>query len=126
MVTTAQSAVLGLSRDLLQNVCPALLSIRRDVQRKPEVRTGTRVSGGMFMNGFNKPVAMTKLADHTVRSIARPNNGTLYQGPSGLRYYPVIIEFPAIDSKFGSLETSGYDHYVGIPLSTSKRDSSAR
>ena len=80
-------------------------------------------SGEMFMDGFNKPVAMTKLADHTVKSIARPNNDTLYQGAVlDLRHDPVIIKFPAINSKFVSLETSGYAHYVEIPLATSKED----
>jgi hypothetical protein len=39
-----------------------------------------------------------------------------------LRHDPVIIKYPVIDSKFVSLETSGYDHYVGIPLATSKGD----
>jgi len=80
-------------------------------------------SGGMFFDGFNKPVAMTELADHNMTSIARPNNDTLYQGAVlDLRLDPVIIEFPIIDSKFVALETSGYDHYVGVPLATSKRD----
>ena len=82
-----------------------------------------RASGAMFMDGFNKPKAMTALADHTVKSIARPNNDTLYQGAVlDLCHDPVIIKFPAIDSRFVSLETSGYDHYVGIPLATSKGD----
>jgi hypothetical protein len=80
-------------------------------------------SGGMFMDGFNKPVALTALADHNMTSIARPNNDTLYQGAIlDLRLDPVIIEFPAIDSKYVVLETSGYDHYVGVPLATSKGD----
>ncbi len=80
-------------------------------------------SGGMFMNGFNKPVALTMLADHNMTSIARPNNDTFYQGAIlDLRLDPVIIEFPAIDSKYVVLETSGYDHYVGVPLATSKGD----
>ncbi len=80
-------------------------------------------SGGLFMDGFNKPKAMTVLVDHTVKSIARPNNDTFYQGAVlDLRHDPVIIKFPAIDSKFVSLETSGYDHYVEIPLATSKGD----
>jgi hypothetical protein len=66
---------------------------------------------------------MTTLADHTVKSIARPNNDTLYQGAVlDLCHDPVIIKYPAIDSKFVSLETSGYDHYCGIPLATSKGD----
>jgi hypothetical protein len=77
----------------------------------------------MFMDGFNKPVALTALTDHNVKSIARPNNDTLYQGAVlDLRHDPVIIEFPAIDSKFVCLETSGYDHYAGVPLATSKGD----
>jgi hypothetical protein len=81
------------------------------------------ISGALFMSGLNKPVAATVLADATVRSIARPNNDTLYQGAVlDLRHDPVIIEFPIIDSKFVSLEMSGYDHYVGIPLSTAKGD----
>ncbi len=80
-------------------------------------------SGGLFMDGFNKPKASTTLADHNMRSIARPNNDTLYQGAIlDLRLDPVIIEFPAIDSKYVVLETSGYDHYVGVPLATSKGD----
>lgn len=80
-------------------------------------------SGGMCFGGFNKPKAMTALLDHTARSIARPNNDTLYQGAVlDLRHDAAIIKFPAIDSKFVSLETSGYDHYVGIPLATSKGD----
>jgi len=80
-------------------------------------------SGALFTNGFNKPKANTALTDHTARSIARPNNDTLYQGAMlDLRHEPVIIEFSAIDSKYASLETSGYDHYVEIPLATSKGD----
>lgn len=77
----------------------------------------------LFMNGFNKPRAMTTILDHTARAIARPNNDTLYQGAVlDLRHDPEIIEFPAIDSKYVSLETSGYDHYVDVPLASSKGD----
>ena len=80
-------------------------------------------SGDLFMDGFNKPVAATELADHNVNSIARPNNDTLYQGAVlDLRLDPVIIEYPAIDSKFVVLETSGYDHYVDVPLTTTEGD----
>jgi hypothetical protein len=80
-------------------------------------------SGGMFMDGFNRPKALTVLADHTMKSIARPNNDTLYQGAVlDLRHDPVIIEFPPIDSKYVVLETSGYAHYAEVPLATSKGD----
>jgi hypothetical protein len=53
-------------------------------------------------------------------------------GPTGLALYvlsmldlrqdPVIIHYPAFQSKFVSLETSAMDHYVEIPLATSKGD----
>ncbi len=55
-------------------------------------------SGGLFTDGFNKPKASTALVDHNMKSIARPNNDTLYQGAVlDLRLDPIIIEFPAID-----------------------------
>jgi hypothetical protein len=80
-------------------------------------------SGSMFMDGFNIPVAATTLADHNVKSIARPNNDTFYQGAAlDLRNDPIIVKFPAIDSKYVSLETSGYAHYVGVPLASSEGD----
>ena len=80
-------------------------------------------SGALFMNGFNKPVSMTRLVDHTIKTIARPNNDTLYQGAIlDLRRDAVIIEFPAIDTKFAALEMSGYDHNVTVPLATSQGD----
>jgi len=80
-------------------------------------------SGGLFTDGFNKPVAATVLTDHNMRSIARPNNDTLYQGAVlDLRLDPVIIEFSAIDSKYVALQISGYDHYTDVPLATSNGD----
>ncbi len=80
-------------------------------------------SGGLFTDGFNRPVAATALADHTMKSIPRPNNDTLYQvAILDLRHDPVIVEFPAIDSKYVVLETSGYDHYAGVPLASSEGD----
>ncbi|MCZ6810259.1 MAG: DUF1214 domain-containing protein [Proteobacteria bacterium] len=80
-------------------------------------------SGALFMAGFNSPKAATALADHTVKSIARPNNDTLYQGAVlDLRHDPIIVEYPAIDSKFAVLQTSGYAHYNGVPLASSKGD----
>jgi len=49
-------------------------------------------SGALGMSGFNIPAANTALADHTMRTIARPNNDTLYQGAIlDLRLDPVII-----------------------------------
>ena len=80
-------------------------------------------TSSFFAGGFNKPRAFTALLDHNFKSIARPNNDTFYQGVIlDLRLDPVIIKYPVIDSKFVALETSGYDHYVGVPLATSKGD----
>jgi hypothetical protein len=79
--------------------------------------------GGMSMDGFNKPAAMTTLVDHTVKLIARPNNDTLYQGVVlDLRQDAVIVEYPLIDSKYVCLQISSYDHYTSIPLATSEGD----
>ena len=80
-------------------------------------------SGSLFMGGFNNAVAATTLADHNVKSIARPNNDTLYQGAVlDLRLDPVIVDYPAIDSKYVALQISGYDHYTGVPLATTNGD----
>jgi len=74
-------------------------------------------------DGWNQSVADTALKDHTYQAIARPNNDTLYAGSVlDLRAEPVIIEYPAFDTKYAVLETSAYDHYVDIPLSTTKGD----
>jgi hypothetical protein len=73
--------------------------------------------------GWNKTYMPDTLADHTVKAIARPNNDTLYVITMlDLRSEPVVVHYPAFDSKFVSLETSAYDHYVDIPLSTTKGD----
>jgi hypothetical protein len=78
-------------------------------------RTGT--------SAWNACVADTELKDHTFQTIARPNNDTLYTGCMlDLRAEPVIIEYPAFDSKYAVLETSAYDHYCEIPLSTTFGD----
>jgi len=74
-------------------------------------------------DGWNHCVADTALKDHTYTAIARPNNDTLYAGCMlDLRAEPIIVEYPAFDSTYVSLETSAYDHYVDIPLSTTKGD----
>lgn len=79
------------------------------------------ISASLFMDGFNKTVAATALADHNLTSVARPNNDTLYQGAIlDLRLDPIIVEYPAIDSKYVVLETSGYAHYVDVPLASTK------
>lgn len=69
--------------------------------------------------GWNSVDVDTKLKDHTMREIARPNNDTLYIGVMlDLRKDPVILEMPAFDSKYVSLMITGYDHYVNVPMAT--------
>jgi len=73
--------------------------------------------------GWNTCDADTKLKDHTMREIARPNNDTLYISCLvDLRKDPVILEMPAFDSKYVSLMITGYDHYVNIPMATRMGD----
>jgi hypothetical protein len=73
--------------------------------------------------GWNTVAPDTKLKDHTMREIARPNNDTLYIGCMlDLRKNPVILEIPAFDSKYVSLMVTGYDHYVNVPMSVTMGD----
>ena len=74
-------------------------------------------------SGWNVCVADTELKDHNLKTIARPNNDTLYDVCMlDLRREPIVIEYPAFDSKYVVLETSAYDHYCDIPLATTKGD----
>ena len=77
-----------------------------------------------FASGnWNKTHYPKGMMDASVRAIPRPNNDTLYvMSLLDLRKDPVIIHYPAFESKFVSLETSAMDHYVNIPLATSKGD----
>ena len=69
--------------------------------------------------GWNTIDADTRLKDHTMREIARPNNDTLYVSALlDLRKDPVILEMPAFDSDYVSLMVTGYDHYVNVPMAT--------
>jgi len=73
--------------------------------------------------GWNTCIADTRLKDHTIREIARPNNDTLYIScMADLRMDPVVLEMPAFDSKYVSLMITAYDHYVNIPMSTRQGD----
>ena len=74
-------------------------------------------------HGWNKLFVPTGLMDHTVTAIPRPNNDTLYLiAMLDMRDDAIVIQFPAFDSKYVSLETSAYDHYIDVPLSTTKGD----
>jgi len=80
-------------------------------------------SSPMWIGGWNETKGADRLLDHTVKAIARPNNDTLYwTAMIDVRREPMILEFPAYDSKYVSLMVTAYDHYVNIPLSTTKGD----
>ncbi len=75
------------------------------------------------LGGWNTVGADTRLKDHTMRDIARPNNDTLYISCLlDLRKDPMILEMPGFDSKYVSLMITAYDHYVNIPMSTRQGD----
>jgi hypothetical protein len=75
------------------------------------------------MTGWNNCVVDTELKDHNLKVIARPNNDTLYIGCAlDLRKDPVILDIPTLNSKYVSLMTFAYDHYVNVPLTTRKGD----
>jgi hypothetical protein len=77
----------------------------------------------MTTGGYNRTFANTELADHTLQAIARPNNDTLYTiALIDITEEPVVLEMPAFDSTYVSLMVTGYDHYVNIPMSTTKGD----
>jgi len=70
-------------------------------------------------HGWNKIHKSTELANAKMHAIARPNNDTLYQiAMLDLRNEPVILDVPAFDTRYASMETSAYDGYIDIPLST--------
>ena len=73
----------------------------------------------LSQGGWNTVKIDTRLKDHTLRDIARPNNDTLYiSGMFDLRKEAMVLEMPAFDSKYVSLMITGYDHYVNVPMAT--------
>ena len=73
--------------------------------------------------GWNTLDADTKLKDHTMREIARPNNDSFYASALlDLQAEPVIMYLPAFDSKYVSLMVTSYDHYVDVPKATRNGD----
>ena len=73
--------------------------------------------------GWNTLQSDTKLKDHTMKDIARPNNDSFYSSALlDLRAEPIILYLPAFDSKYVSLMVTAYDHYVDVPKATRKGD----
>lgn len=73
-------------------------------------------SSPMSLGGWNNIRANTTLVDHTLKSIARPNNDTLYlTAVVDVTQESVIMEFPSFDSKYVSLIVTAYDHHANEP-----------
>jgi len=113
--TNAAGASVALSDSQIDNL------VRRSYPYVAMYNVNNKFAQGQ--GGWNTVVADTRLKDHTMREIARPNNDTLYiSGLLDLRKDPVILEMPVFDSKYVSLMITGYDHYVNIPMSTRQGD----
>jgi hypothetical protein len=118
----AQSNVLKLNREQVENIVRhsyqyvAMYNVNNKGAEAPE-------SSPMGTGGWNKLSKNTSLFDASIKLIARPNNDTLYQiAMLDLRDQPMILDVPPFDSKYVSLETSAYDHYVSVPMSSIKGD----
>ncbi len=112
---TAESSMIELSDEQIENI------VRRSYQYVAMYNVNNKFA--LVQGGWNTAAADTKLKDHTMRDIARPNNDTLYIGCMlDLRKDPVILDIPAFDSKYVSLMVTGYDHYVNVPMSVTKGD----
>lgn len=80
-------------------------------------------SNPLSTGGFNKLFAATRLLDHNMKGIARPNNDSLYiTCMLDLRKEPVVLDCPVFGSLYTSLMTAAYDHYVNVPLTTRTGD----
>ncbi len=73
----------------------------------------------MAQGGWNTLSADTRLKDHTLRDIARPNNDSFYSSAMlDLRKDAWVVNLPGFDSKYVSLMVTAYDHYVHVPKTT--------
>ena len=76
-----------------------------------------------YLNGWNNMYKAKEQMTAESKGIPGPNNDTFYEVSAvDLRAEPIIITYPAFDSKYVSLETSALDHYCKVPLATSKGD----
>lgn len=119
--STVETVEQGLSDQDIENL------VRRSFQYVAMYNTNNNFAmqkGNPFStNGWNKMFVPQGLVDHTLTAIPRPNNDTLYLlSMLDLRDDAIVIQFPAFDSKYVSLETSAYDHYIDVPLSTTEGD----
>ena len=73
--------------------------------------------------GWNTLQSDTKLKDHTMTDIARPNNDSFYSSALlDLTGEPVILYMPSFNSNYVSLMVTAYDHYVDVPKASRNGD----
>lgn len=87
------------------------------------INKGAMDPNNPVMTGWNNCVVDTKLKDHNLKILSRPNNDSLYISCAlDLRNDAMILDVPALDSKYVSLMAVGYDHYINVPMATRKGD----
>ena len=121
LVATDENGVAILSDSVVENI------VRRSYQYVALYNVNNKWAmgplDGLATGAWNKGMTRTELLDHTTQSIARPNNDVLYGlWMTDLQEDAYVLQFPAIDSKYISLMATAYDHYVNIPISTTKGD----
>lgn len=112
---TDENGFVVLTDDQVENM------VKRSYQYVAMYNVNNKIA--MKAGGRNTIDADTKLKDHTMTDIARPNNDSFYAAALlDLRAEPVIMYLPAFDSKYVSLMVTAYDHYVDVPKATRKGD----
>jgi hypothetical protein len=77
----------------------------------------------LSQGGWNTLQAGTKLKDHTMTDIARPNNDSFYSSALfDLTGDPMILYMPSFNSNYVSLMVTAYDHYVDVPKASRNGD----
>jgi hypothetical protein len=114
-VETDENGVAILTDDQIENL------VKRSYQYVAMYNVNNKFA--MKAGGWNTLDSDTKLKDHSMREIARPNNDSFYATALlDLQAEPVIMYLPAFDSKYVSLMVTAYDHYVDVPKATRKGD----
>jgi len=115
LVKTDENGFAVLTDDQVENI------VKRSYQYVALYNVNNKFA--LSQGGWNTLQIDTKLKDHTMTDIARPNNDSFYASALlDLRGEPIILDLPAFDSKYVSLMVTAYDHYVDVPKATRKGD----
>jgi len=117
------ATIMGCQKTSNQNLSDAQIEniVKRSYQYVAMYNVNNKFA--IKQGGWNTLQSDTKLKDHTMREIARPNNDSFYSSALlDLQTEPVIMYLPAFDSKYVSLMVTAYDHYVDVPKATRNGD----